>query len=77
MVNSAPITATVSEQFLTQRSKVNVLSIGFFVLTAAALIYGIANNRLQMKKLREENEKMKELEHNLKGILGDRYQTIP
>ena len=45
-------------------------------LTALALVYGIWNSRMQIKKLREENDKMKELEHNLKEIMGDKYQKI-
>ena len=75
-MNPTQVAPQVPAQFKGEDGKVNVLSVGFFALTALALVYGIWNSRMQIKKLREENDKMKELEHNLKEIMGDKYQKI-
>ena len=76
MIPVPSLQAASPQQIVTRETGANLLGWGLFALTTGALIYGILNSRLQLRKAKEENLKMKELEHNLKEILGDKYQKI-
>ena len=77
MIGTPAITANaIPQQFAAPDGKVNIWAFGFFILTGAALVYGIVNSRIQIKKAQTEDLKIKELEHNLKTLMGKDYQQI-
>ena len=60
---------------------INWIGATLTVLLAASLIYAIRESHLNIKNLQKEDsdmgKKIFELEHNLKTVMGNKYQKLP
>lgn len=61
--------------------RINWVGVTLTTLLAASLIYAIRESYLNIRALKSEDtdmgKKIFELEHNLKTVIGNKYQKLP
>lgn len=70
------ISTQLPNQYNDGTGKIPVLGYIMFGATLAALLYQIYQSHITIKAMTVKDKKISELEHNLKTVLGSKYQTL-